>query len=69
LGKLYAALAPVTGLLVRLVAGLSLAAHGYPKLFVNPEGNAEWFESIGFEPGLRVDAVDFRKRRISNNRA
>ncbi len=52
LGKLYAALAPVTEPLVRIVAGVSLAAHGYPKLFVNPEGNAEWFESIGFEPGL-----------------
>jgi putative oxidoreductase len=52
LGKLYAALAPVTEPLIRIVAGLSLVPHGYPKLFVNPQRSAEWFEEIGFEPGL-----------------
>jgi putative oxidoreductase len=52
LGKLYAALAPITEPLIRLAAGLSLVPHGYPKLFVNPERSAEWFEEIGFEPGL-----------------
>lgn len=51
LGRLYA-LAPFTEAAVRLVAGLSLVAHGYPKLFVDPARTAEWFEEIGFEPGL-----------------
>jgi putative oxidoreductase len=52
LGKVYAALAPFTEPLLRLVAGLSFVPHGYPKLFVNPQGTAEWFEEIGFEPGM-----------------
>jgi putative oxidoreductase len=52
LGKLYAALAPITEPLIRIVAGLSFVPHGYPKLFVNPQRSAEWFEEIGFEPGL-----------------
>jgi putative oxidoreductase len=52
LGGLYRALAPVTEVLIRLIAGLSLVAHGYPKLFVNPAGNAAFFEQAGFEPGM-----------------
>jgi putative oxidoreductase len=52
LGAIYRALAPFTEPAIRVVAGLSLAAHGYPKLFVNPEANAAFFEKAGFEPGL-----------------
>ena len=52
LGGVYRALAPVTELLIRLIAGLSLVSHGYPKLFVDPEGNADFFEQAGFTPGL-----------------
>lgn len=52
LGRFYRALAPVAELLMRIVAGASLVAHGYPKLFVNPAGNAAFFEQAGFTPGL-----------------
>jgi putative oxidoreductase len=52
LGSLYRALAPFTMLLIRLVAGLSLVPHGYPKLFVNPERSATFLEQSGFRPGL-----------------
>lgn len=50
LGGLYRALAPVTELLIRLVAGLSLVAHGYPKFFAL-SANAEFLEKSGFSPG------------------
>ncbi len=43
LGGLYGRLAPVTETLVRLCACLSLAAHGYPKLFGATEANAAFF--------------------------
>ena len=52
LGGIYRALAPATGALVRVISGLSLVAHGYPKLFVNPAGNAAFFEQAGFKPGM-----------------
>lgn len=52
LGPLYGRLAPVTEPLIRLVAGLSLMAHGFPILFSNTAGAARFFESIGFAPGL-----------------
>jgi putative oxidoreductase len=52
LARVYDALRPFTEALIRLVAGLSLAAHGYPKLFADPTRTGEWFESIGWEPGL-----------------
>ena len=52
LGPLYRGLAPVTEPLVRAVAGLSLAIHGYPILFGNTAGAARFFESIGFHNGL-----------------
>jgi len=52
LGPLYRALAPVTETLVRLCAGLSLAAHGYPKLFGETAANAAFFEQAGFHPAL-----------------
>ncbi len=52
LGGLYRSLAPVTEALVRLCAGLSLAAHGYPKLFGATAANAAFFEQAGFHPPL-----------------
>ncbi len=52
LGGIYRALAPFTELAVRVVAGVSLIAHGYPKLFVNPAANAAFFEQAGFTPGM-----------------
>ncbi len=52
LGGLYRTIAPVTELLLRLCAGLSLAAHGYPKLFGATAGNAAFFEQAGFYPPL-----------------
>lgn len=52
LGGVYRALAPVTELLIRLCAGLSLAAHGFPKLFGATAANAAFFEQAGFHPAL-----------------
>jgi putative oxidoreductase len=52
LGRVYDALAPWTTLLVRVVAGLSFIPHGYPKLFVDPAGTAQFFEKSGFHPGM-----------------
>jgi len=52
LGRIYAALWPVTEPLIRLMAGGSLAFHGYQILFGNIEGAARFFESVGFERGL-----------------
>ena len=43
------------GLLVlRLVLGLTMAAHGYHKFFGGGRlpGTAGWFESIGMKPGM-----------------
>ena len=51
LGPVYRALAPITEPLIRLVAGLSLAAHGQLILFGNLEAQAAFFEDAGFEPG------------------
>jgi putative oxidoreductase len=51
LGRLYDAFTPCTEAAIRLFAGLSLVGHGYPK-FLDPPRIAEWFEKIGFEPGL-----------------
>ncbi len=52
LGRLVSVLAPWTEPLVRVTSGLSLAAHGFPKLFVDPVRTAAFFEEIGFVPGL-----------------
>jgi len=52
LGRLYGCLAPFTELFIRLVAGLSLAAHGFPKLFGATAANAAFFEQAGFHPAL-----------------
>jgi putative oxidoreductase len=52
LGRLYEALWSITEPLMRLMAGGSLAYHGYQILFGNIEGAARFFESVGFEQGL-----------------
>jgi putative oxidoreductase len=52
LGRLYDTIAPVTELLIRLMAGGSLAFHGAQILFGNMDGAARFFESVGFEHGL-----------------
>ena len=52
LGPLYRALAPVTEPLVRVVAGGSLAIHGYPILFGDKALAARFLESVGFQNGL-----------------
>jgi len=41
-------------LILRLVLGLTMAAHGYNKFFGGGRipGTAGWFESIGMKPGL-----------------
>ena len=50
-GGFYRAVAPVTELLIRLVAGLSLVAHGIPK-FLAMAQTAEYFEKTGYSPGM-----------------
>jgi len=52
LGRLYGVFAPVTELLIRLIAGGSLAVHGWQILFGNIAGAARFFETVGFENGL-----------------
>ena len=52
LGRLYGVFAPVTELLIRLIAGGSLAVHGWQILFGNIAGAARFFESVGFDNGL-----------------
>ena len=51
-GRLYARFAPITLPLIRLMAGGSLAFHGYQILFGNIEGAGRFFESLDFENGL-----------------
>ena len=40
-------------LVLRIIVGVTLAAHGYQKIFLGGrlEGTAGWFESIGMRPG------------------
>jgi putative oxidoreductase len=52
LGRFYDVFRPVTEPLIRLMAGGSLAYHGYQIMFGNIEGAARFFESVGFEQGL-----------------
>ena len=52
LRSLMGALAPLTAPMVRVYAGVALISHGYPKLFGATAGNAAFFESAGFRPGL-----------------
>lgn len=51
LGGLYRALTPVTEPLIRVIAGGSLAMHGFPILFGNIDAAAKFLESTGFENG------------------
>jgi putative oxidoreductase len=51
-GGIYRALAPVTEPLIRACSGLCLAVHGYTILFGDHEKFADFFEDVGFEPGL-----------------
>jgi putative oxidoreductase len=48
LGRFYGAFAPITEPLIRLVAGGSLAIHGYPILFGNTQTAAKFLGSVGF---------------------
>ncbi|MEP7029525.1 MAG: DoxX family protein [Pseudolabrys sp.] len=63
LGGLYRALTPFTEPAIRVVAGASLAIHGYPILFGNTAAVAKFLESTGFHHGLFwgyvVGAVEF----------
>ena len=52
LGAVYRALAPLTEPLIRLVAGGSLAIHGYPILFGNIAASAKFLASVGFSHGV-----------------
>jgi len=52
LGVLYSTFAPATEPLIRVVAGGSLAIHGYPILFGNKIAAAKFLESVGFQDGL-----------------
>jgi putative oxidoreductase len=51
-GGLYRLIAPVTEPLIRVVAGGSLAIHGYPILFGNTAAVAKFLQSVGFENGV-----------------
>lgn len=46
-------------LLIRVVVGLSLAAHGYNKFFGGGKipGTARWFDSMGMKPNGRIHAI------------
>jgi putative oxidoreductase len=52
LGVIYRTFAPITEPLIRVVAGGSLAMHGYPILFGNIGAAARFLESVGFENGV-----------------
>ncbi|UKV14373.1 DoxX family protein [Thalassospiraceae bacterium SW-3-3] len=57
LGNLWAALEPLSPVIVRVTTGLLLVPHGAQKLFgafggYGLEGTAGWLESIGFAPGF-----------------
>jgi putative oxidoreductase len=49
---IYRTVAPITEPLIRVVAGGSLALHGFPILFGNTEAAAKFLESVGFENAL-----------------
>jgi len=52
LDGIYRSLAPLTEPLIRIVAGGSLAIHGFPILFGNTAEAAKFLESVGFENAL-----------------
>lgn len=51
LRSLYASLHDVSETILRVVAGLALVTHGYPKI-TNPFGATGMVESLGFYPGV-----------------
>lgn len=51
LGGLYAQLSTASQTLLRVVCGVALTIHGMPKI-VNPFGNIEMVERLGFYPGV-----------------
>lgn len=51
LAPFYAGLADLSWLLLRLIAGVALAVHGWPKI-QDPFRNAGMVESLGFVPGV-----------------
>ena len=63
LGGIYGTFAPITEPLIRVVAGGSLAIHGYPILFGNTGAATKFLASTGFANGLfwayMVGAVEF----------
>jgi putative oxidoreductase len=63
LGPLYRWLAPITEPLIRVVAGGSLAIHGYQILFGDIAASAKFFQAVGFENAVLwayiVGAVEF----------
>jgi putative oxidoreductase len=48
LGPLYGAIAPLTEPLIRVVAGSSLAIHGFPILFGDTAATAQFLAGVGF---------------------
>lgn len=52
LANVYRAVAPITEPLIRVIAGASLAIHGFPILFGNTAAAARFLESVGFENAL-----------------
>ena len=64
LGRLYAIFAPITEPLIRLIAGGSLAFHGYQILFGNIEGAGRFFEKrrLRERPALGLDRRHPRTR-------
>jgi len=52
LASIYRTLAPITEPLIRVIAGGSLAIHGFPILFGNTAAAAKFLESVGFENAL-----------------
>jgi putative oxidoreductase len=51
-GGVYRTLAPITEPLIRVVAGGSLAIHGFPILFGNTDAAADFLDSVGFDNAL-----------------
>jgi putative oxidoreductase len=52
LKSIYRTAAPITEPLIRVIAGGSLALHGFPILFGNTAAAAKFLENVGFENAL-----------------
>lgn len=50
LGPLYRVLAPIADLWLRVISGVALMVHGWPKI-QNPTGAADMVSGLGFAPG------------------